>query len=127
MHSTVLIIPAALKADANLLGAALGYGPESYTVPIPSDGKPTHWGGHVWASAEFFKLISIARGGSLPPLDWAAHKLTAARVRAVIAALIVGAPGSPLDPDGVPYASPGDHWAAVVVKARAPKGFDAIK
>lgn len=33
--------------------------------------------------------------------------------RAVLAALVISAPGSPIDPDGTPYASPSEHAAAV--------------
>ena len=112
--STVLIIPAALLENANLLGAALGYGPESYTVPIPSDGEATHYGAHTLASAEFFDLILAAQSGTLPPIDWSAAGLTEGDVLAVLAALVVSAPGSPLDPDGMPHASPSDHFAAAV-------------
>lgn len=111
--STVLIIPAALLDKANLLGAALGYGPESYTVPIPSDGEATHYGAHTLASAEFFDRFLAAHSGSLPPIDWSAVELTEGDVLAVLAALIVSAPGSPLDPDGMPHADPGAHFAAV--------------
>ena len=113
--STVLIIPAALLDKANLLGAALGYGPESYTVPIPSDGVATHYGAHTLASADFFDLIAAAQSGTLPPLDWSAAGLTEGDVLAVLAALVVSAPGSPLDPDGAPHASPSEHFAAAVV------------
>lgn len=112
-YSTVMIVPAARRGDANLLGAALGYGPESYTVEIPSDGEPTHWGLHSWPDESFFAMILGAQGGALPPVDWAAHGLTAERVLAVLAALVISAPGSPIDPDGTPYASPSEHAAAV--------------
>lgn len=114
--STVLMIPAALRSSANLLGAALGYGPESYTVPIPSGGEATHFGCHTWAGPEFFDLILAARAGNLPPVDWAAHGLTAAEVASVLAALVVSAPGSPIDPEGTPHANPSDHWAAAVAQ-----------
>lgn len=112
--STVLIIPAALLEKANLLGAALGYGPDSYTVPIPSEEEATHYGAHTLASAEFFELILAAQPGSLPPIDWSAAGLTEGDVLAVLAALVVSAPGSPLDPEGMPHASPGEHFAAAV-------------
>ena len=112
-YSTVMIVPAALRDDANLLGAALGHGPESYTVPIPSDGETTHWGSHSWPDESFFAMIVGAQGGTFPPVDWAAHGLTDERVQAVLAAVVISAPGSPIDPDGTPYASPSEHAAAV--------------
>ena len=111
--STVMIIPESLKADANLLGAALGYGSDNYTIEIPTGGPATHWAGHSYATEAFFVMVMAAQGGPLPPLDWPAHGLTAERVGAVMAALIISAPGSPLDPEGVPYASPTEHFAAV--------------
>ena len=118
-YSTVLIIPAALRDDANLLGAALGHGPNNYTVPIPSDGPVTHWVGHSYPGEDFFALVAAAQGGSLPALDWPAHGLTPARVGAVMAALVVSAPGSPLDPEGTPYATPSEHFARATDKFSA--------
>lgn len=116
MHSTVLIIPAALLDQANALGAALGYGSESYTVPLGADGATTHYGAHTWATDAFFALIAGARAGALPSADWAAHALTPADVAAVLAALHVSAPGSPLDPEGVQHGGPGEHFAAVLAE-----------
>jgi hypothetical protein len=118
-YSTVLIIPAALRDDANLLGAALGHGPNNYTVPIPPDAPPTHYGAHTSATDEFFAIIAAAQGGSLPALDWPAHGLTPARVGADMAALVVSAPGSPLDPEGTPYATPSEHFARATDKFSA--------
>lgn len=45
MTSAVLIIPAALRSAANALGAAMGWGPENYTVPLSASGEApaTHW------------------------------------------------------------------------------------
>jgi hypothetical protein len=113
MFSTIMIIPDPLKADANLLGAALGYGSDNYTIEIPPGGPAMYWAGHSYATDAFFAMVMAAQGGTLPPLDWPAHGLTAERVGAVMAALIISAPGSPLDPEGVPYASPTEHFAAV--------------
>ena len=112
--STVLIIPDALRVKADAVGAAMGYGPQSYTLAIPSDGPTTHWGSHSWAGAEFFAMIADAQSGTLPPVDWTAHGLTPGDVLAVLSALVISAPGSPMDPEGVPYADPEAHFAAVV-------------
>lgn len=116
MHSAVLIVPAALRDKANALGAALAYGPQSYTVPLGPEGAPTHYGAHTWAADDFFARIAGARTGVLPPADWAAHGLTPADVAEVLAALHVSAPGSPLDPEGAPYGDPSTHFAAVLVE-----------
>lgn len=126
MHSTVLIVPAALLDQANALGAALGYGPQSYTVPLGADGAATHYGAHTWATDAFFALIAGARAGALPPADWAAHGLTPADVAAVLAALHVSAPGSPLDPEGAQHGGPGEHFAAVLAELGLAPAGDAI-
>lgn len=115
-YSTVLIVPTALRDRANLLGAALGYGPTSYTVPIPPDAPPSHWGAHTYAGAEFFAVVAAAQGGALPPIDWSAHGLSAQDVIDVLTALHISAPGSPLDPDGTPHATPAEHFAAAVAE-----------
>lgn len=39
MTSAVLIIPAALRAAANALGAAMGWGSDNYTVPLSASGE----------------------------------------------------------------------------------------
>jgi hypothetical protein len=98
MYSTVLITPAALVTEANALGAALGHGPETYTVPLTADGETlTHWGAHAVTTASFIDLILGAAVGNWPALDWPAHGLSLAEVQEVTEALIVSAPGSALD------------------------------
>lgn len=107
--STVLIIPAALLTQANALGDALSYGPESYTVPLSSDDwqSVTHWGAHTYATDAFFKMIINAQTGDLPDVDG---------VEDVFSALIINAPGSPIDPEGDLPGSPSEHFDAVLVK-----------
>lgn len=98
MYSTVLIIPAALLTKANALGAALGHGPESYTVPLSGDGETvTHYGAHAVTSDTFIGLIVAAGGGDLPAINWSEYGLTVQDVGAVLAAMTISAPGSALD------------------------------
>jgi hypothetical protein len=111
MHSTVLIVPAEFLDDANRLGNALGYGPESYTVPLGNDGEVTHYGSHTWASDEFFLVVQGALSGSLPPVKWSEFGLTQTKVKKVLANLHISSPGSPLDPDGEQFGDPGTHFA----------------
>lgn len=60
MQSVVLIIPAALKSDADTLAELLGYGPNSYSVPLSADGTEpaTHYGLHTWAEQSFLDMLS---------------------------------------------------------------------
>ena len=114
-YSTVLIIPVALLTEVNALGAAIGHGPENYTVPLSSDGETiTHFSGHTYATEDFFYMAAAAMGGSLPDEDWAEFGLTPQKVGEVMAALFISAPGSPMDPEGEPYSSPRDHFASVL-------------
>lgn len=58
MHSAVLIIPAALHAQANAVGEAMGWGPTSYTVPLSTDGETvTHWGCRADVGEQFVRWI----------------------------------------------------------------------
>ena len=56
-YSAALIIPAALKTDADAVGAAMGWGPESYTIPIPEPEAPTHYGLRADVSEQFIRWI----------------------------------------------------------------------
>lgn len=57
-YSAVLIVPAALKADADALGAAMGWGPESYTIPLPKGAEePTHYGLRADVDEQFVRWI----------------------------------------------------------------------
>jgi hypothetical protein len=68
MTSAVLIAPAALRLPANAIGEAMGWGPDSYTIPISADGADvTHYGCRADVSAEFVALIAAAQAGELPP------------------------------------------------------------
>lgn len=71
MPSLVLIIPAALRAEANALGAALGHGPDSYSVALSADGlePATHYGLNFVDPAPAF-LDMIEQGSPPPDLDF---------------------------------------------------------
>lgn len=57
-YSAVLIIPADLKADADAVGAAMGWGPESYTIPLPEDAEvPTHYALRADVTEQFIRWI----------------------------------------------------------------------
>jgi hypothetical protein len=48
MTSAVLIVPAAALDDANVFCAELGWGPQSFSIPLSSGkGGVTHWAARV--------------------------------------------------------------------------------
>jgi len=56
-YSAVLIIPADLKPQADAVGAAMGWGPESYTIPLPNAKNPTHYALRADVDAQFIRWI----------------------------------------------------------------------
>ncbi|MGX9855760.1 hypothetical protein ACR03S_10025 [Limimaricola variabilis] len=133
--SAILIVPADLLGKANALGAALGHGPDSYTVPLGADDAVTHYGSRSRVLPIF--IATLAAAGAVPPeelerlgvdpdlvsaggevvagLDLAAHGLTEADRDAVIASLIWG-----FEPEG--SVDPAQHFADVAADLPAPEG-----
>lgn len=70
MYSTVLIIPADLRSEANTLGEAMGWGPNNYSVPLSENGTEpaTHYGLHAWSTQEFVDLMEGIGTGQVPPV-----------------------------------------------------------
>ena len=64
--SCVLILPDAQLATGNAVGAAMGWGPNNYSVPLSADGSEpaTHWGLHAWVEQSFQDMIE---SGVYPP------------------------------------------------------------
>jgi hypothetical protein len=95
MISAVLIIPASLQRNANLVAVAMGHDVapgNTYSLPLSADGKDpaTHYGTHTWATGQFVGIIGhVAGGGALPPAPWGAVGLTEQDVRDVVQALIM--------------------------------------
>jgi hypothetical protein len=59
MQSAILIIPVALLSQANAVGAAMAWGPESYTIPLSDDGSTvTHWGLRADVDEQFARWIT---------------------------------------------------------------------
>lgn len=59
-YSAVLIIPADLKPQADAVGAAMGWGEVSYTIPLSSDPESqeiTHWGARADVDEQFIRWI----------------------------------------------------------------------
>ena len=59
-HSAVLIIPADLKNQADAVGAAMGWGEVSYTIPLsddPESQEVTHWAARADVSEQFIRWV----------------------------------------------------------------------
>ena len=58
--SCALVIPAAHRTEMNVIGEALGYGPDNLSVPLSADGAEpaSHYGCHTWCDAEFIALLA---------------------------------------------------------------------
>lgn len=58
MTSAVLIIPAPYKSAANVVGEAMGWGPDNYTVPLSSNGTSiTHYACRTDITQGFLDLL----------------------------------------------------------------------
>ena len=57
MHSAVLITPTALKAQADAVGAAMGWGPVSYTIPLGDGETVTHYAARADVSEQFIRWM----------------------------------------------------------------------
>ena len=82
-----LVVPAALRADANRLAAALGYQPLDAEPGTFSIDMGTHYGASFWGSASFRDLLTAGKAGTFPSVPWADFGLTQARVAAVMAGI----------------------------------------
>ena len=95
MHSAVLILPIALKDAGDQIGEAMGWGPESYTIPLTSnpDGEVTHIGLRADVYPSFIRMIEDAKQGRYP------ETLPENVLRPVIDALIADFSPDPSDPE----------------------------
>lgn len=108
MHSAVLILPMALKNAGDQIGAAMGWGPVSYSIPLAADGASdaTHIGLRADAQPTFIQMIAAAKQGIYP------DALPEAVLRPVIEALIADFSPDPSDPEK-PVLWGADHLDAV--------------
>ena len=59
MQSAILILPAELKSQGNAVGEAMGWGPESYTIPLSNNGLDiTHYGLRADVDDQFVRWIT---------------------------------------------------------------------
>lgn len=58
MKSTILVIPAAMRAAGNAVAEVMGWGPNNYSVPLFTGDAITHYGLHTYSSAQFEAWIT---------------------------------------------------------------------
>ena len=94
MTSLTIIAPVGQVDTGNLIGNALGLGPQNFTVPLvsvePESENPqiTHYGLlHQAAESDFIQTIVDAKNGILPPINWEDHGLTVEQVTSFMAAI----------------------------------------
>lgn len=70
-YSVVLLIPAAVQAQADQVAAGLGHGPNNFSVPLSADGSEpaTYYGCRTQAQQSFIDLLTAAGGGQLPEIE----------------------------------------------------------
>lgn len=86
MLSCVLILPADQVGTGNAVGEAMGWGPNSYSVPLSADGTEpaTHYGLHSWVTEAFQQMVET---GYYPP-ELASAGISEAVYTAMMAVLI---------------------------------------
>ena len=108
MHSAVLILPIQLKAQGDAIGAAMGWGSPSYSIPLAAEGasEATHVGLRADVHPSFIDMIVAAGQGVYP------EAVPEAVLRPVIEALIADFSPDPSDPEK-PVLWGADHLEAV--------------
>jgi hypothetical protein len=84
MLSCVLILPNAYVATGNIVGEAMGWGPNNYSIPLTNATEPTHTGLHAWASDDFPAMLE----SRIPPPAVLEAGVTEAEYDAMLDALI---------------------------------------
>lgn len=70
-YSVVLLIPAAVQAQADQVAAGLGHGPNNFSVPLSENGSEpaTYYGCRTQAQQSFIDLLTAVGGGELPTIE----------------------------------------------------------
>ena len=70
MRSAVLILPEDLKLQGDAIGEAMGWGPESYTIPLSDDQiNITHYGLRADVDDQFIRWITGIDTLPIPDAD----------------------------------------------------------
>ena len=80
-----VVITTAKRDLCNQLGEALGWGANTYSVPLSLDGNEpaTHWGLHTYARQVFVDMLTDAQAGIYPVVEG----MTEAEVGEAVASL----------------------------------------
>lgn len=67
-YSIVLVIPAADQVAGNQIAEALGYGPDTFSLPAVSEGatEPTHYFNHSFGAQAFVDMVQALGEGNPP-------------------------------------------------------------
>lgn len=70
-YSVVLLIPAAVQAQADQVAAGLGHGPDNFSVPLSANGsEPATWYGcRAQTQQSFIDMLTAVGGGELPTIE----------------------------------------------------------
>ena len=110
LYSAVLIIPADLKPEADVVGAVMGWGVTSYTIPLGDGEQITHFGLRANVDAQFIRWIK-----GLDPLPDDHADLAAP----VIAAMIADFSPDPTVAPDLELGEGADEEAPVILWGRA--------
>jgi hypothetical protein len=86
-YSVVMLVPAAIQAEANRLAAGLGHGPRNFSVGLSASGQEpaTHYGCRTQAQQSFVDLLAGMGQGEFPPIEGADPQI----IGAILASLII--------------------------------------
>ncbi|OYW56764.1 MAG: hypothetical protein B7Y80_01390 [Hyphomicrobium sp. 32-62-53] len=106
MISAILVVPVDLRERANFLALCLGWGPDSYSVPLTIDGETiSHFACRADVTESFLAMISDASNGIFPSIP-----MTPQEISAVVVGLLsdFAAPGQ--------YESARSHFEAAIAR-----------
>jgi hypothetical protein len=86
-YSVVMLVPAAIQAEANQLAAGMGHGPSNFSVALSANGQapPTHYGCRAQAQQSFVDLLAGMGQGEFPSIEGADPRV----IEAILASLII--------------------------------------
>ena len=65
-YSVVFLCEAADQADSDTIAEALGYGPDTFSLPAGTGSEITHYFNHSYAAQEFVDMVSALGEGTAP-------------------------------------------------------------
>lgn len=69
-YSVVILVPASLRDNANLVAEKMGHGPNNFSVGLSADGSaPTWYGCRTQAKQDFVDMLLSAKNGQIPEIS----------------------------------------------------------